>query len=224
MNKRSEVLGWYPKRVIRAFDEERYALDLIDHGKFRLGANTFYRKIESATKKDGNEGTGKFRYLGTRRVRIESLDPNVPTSWSEEEGEFEVTIGHGSPVYLLCCTLSPNTTLIEKRFGKNKVEIQNPRRLAELIEDYFQSKSMAFYVLGKKVAYDRDELFVRDPGPLESAELAYTQKSPRFIDDEEFRYCALSKGPANLWLNNPPDHIYIDLNQTLSAICKLVKD
>ena len=223
MTNDSKVCGFYPERIIRCFDREEYALEFCNHGRFRMGANTFYKGIESESRKDKDEGRGDYRYFGRRTTSLVSRDPSIPTEWIEEDGEVEASVENGSPVYLFCCTVSDDMNYTTQKFGKFPVEISDPRQLAHFIDEYIQSQSERFLIDGQMVQYTRGELLAPGIDQTKACDLSYTQKGSTFREDQEFRYCAISTGPDRLWINNPPEFLPIDLNTNADFLSPLWK-
>ena len=123
---------------------------------------------------------------------------------------------------------------MSEAFGKYIVRINNPRRLAEDINNYFISRGEKFLIEGFKVVYNKGRKQERELTVNERLDLSYKQKPESFKPDREFRIVAIkfrksSEQPCELrckYLSGqfePCKFIIVDLNKPLNYLSP-VKD
>ena len=209
----TSVCGYYPSHAIRCFDEEQYALDFINKGKFRMKTNISYRNIECANRKDVDEGNGAYKLYGEKVSGLVHPDPNVPTEWKTEYGEVSHQTTFTNAVYVLCCSVSDDLEMVKHKFGAYPVRINEPKKLAIMIDASLNTGPETFLVFGSLVQYNRNELLnVPDEEKHKLGDLAYIQKDPSFSDDQEFRYCLIS---MQRFSDDADEALYLDLKQPL---------
>jgi len=189
-----KVCGEFPEFCYRAFDCNTDAEAFVNEGKFRLRCIHSCRAIEDESRRDPDEGKGHTREPGIVTVALVSPDRSEPTIWTKVEGYQEYHIESGNSI-LLFCTCLPNIVPDHmRRFGNHIVRINEPRRLAEDICDFFAIIGQRVLVRGCYVVYNKGERLDRQLTRDERADLAYTQKPARFAADCEFRLVVIKFG------------------------------
>ena len=118
-----------------------------------------------------------------------------------------------------------------ENFGKYIVKINNPRKLAEDINDYFVSNGQNFLIVGCKVVYNKRQKQDKKLTDNERSDLAYKQKPEKFWPDYEFRIVAIkfinaSEQPCELkckYLSGqfePCKFIEVNLNKPLNYLAQ----
>jgi hypothetical protein len=191
------VCGEFPEFCYKAFECEDYAKQFIDSGIFRLNCRYHCRNMEDQFRRDSTEGSGTTKEPGIVTKGWISPNPAERTIWTKEAGYVEhhsELAGNG--VFLFCTSL-PYVSLDHMResFGKYIVKINNPRRLAEDINNYFVSIGQRFLVEGCRVIYNKGHKLQRELSANERADLSYKQKEfKEFHEDCEFRIVAIKLG------------------------------
>lgn len=176
-----------PKYLYRGFSEEKYAIEFIEKGKFRLGRPQYYKTIEDVSRRDESEGKSESivkKYLPDFTLRL--------------------TGTYGNPLYLFC-TSGPNVDL---DYIKGKwpyiVKITDPEKLKKslcAIKPINTKMETTGRCMIKEVSYTKWEAIDIDPDSIEAVKLTYTQKPRSYEKECEFRYIVTTLPP----LNHKPD-------------------
>ncbi len=83
---------------------------------------------------------------------------------------------------------------MKDKFGIYIVKIDDPRKLAETINDYFISKGQNFLIVGCRVIYNKGQKLERKLTDNERLDMAYKQKPESFSLEREFRIIAIRFG------------------------------
>jgi hypothetical protein len=218
MKRKSHVCGEYPLRLYRAFNEEKYARQFVEEGKFRLGLLEVYRTIECRARRDGTEGTGHYGLKGQVASIRFSKDPAIDPVCVEKEGVQEWHTENGNSVFLLCCSdPSAGKEKIRSRFGLHVVEIVSPVSLAIDIDHALNGSDGRghFNVYGTYVEYNKGQLIADGRKSEELTVLSYTQKPSSFSDEKEFRFCVVAMGVDFLESRNRKRFLDIDLGEPI---------
>jgi hypothetical protein len=193
---RNPVCGEFPKFCYRAFGCERYAEQFIRNGDLRLGCLRYYREIEDASRRDPTEGSGCTREPGIVTEACFSPNPAEKTIVTGGPGfrTKHTTLTNGT--FCFCMSL-PDVDLnhLKNDFGGHIVEINNPRRLAEDINEYLISTGQNFIIEGCKVVYNKGQELKEPLTDNERTDLSYKQKPDSFWPDWEFRIVAIRLEP-----------------------------
>ena len=195
---KKQVCGEFPEFCYRAFDHEEHAEQFIYTGTFRMGCLLSYREIEDESRRDPTEGIGWTKEPDMTTVALVSRNP-TETIWTKEMGYKEHHIPGGGKIFCFC-TYLPDVSLdyMKKRLDRYFVKINDPRKLAEDINDYFIGKGQSFVIVGCKVVYDKGQKLDRILTVNERLDLAYKQKPESFSPECEFRIVAINSGePCN---------------------------
>jgi hypothetical protein len=192
---KKKICGEFPKFCYKAFACEEHAKQFIDSGIFRLNCRYHCRDMEDESRRDPTEGSGRTKEPGIITVGWVSPNPAEKTIWSKEWGYQEHHIDFGNATFLFCASLPEvNLDYMRERFGRYIVKINDPRRLAEDINDYFFSKGQRFQIEGWNVVYNKGQKLDRKLTDNERLDLPYKQKPESFIHDCEFRIVAIKFG------------------------------
>ena len=117
-----------------------------------------------------------------------------------------------------------------RNFGEYIVKINEPKKLAEDINNYFISEGQKIRILGCRVVYNKGKKLDRVLTDNERLDLAYKQKPEKdFSDDCEFRIVAIKSGEvckdeckflSGQFEQVEPncEYIYVDLNKPLDYV------
>ena len=192
MNKK-EVCGEFPDFCYKGFDLVKYAEQFMNNGTFRMGCLRSYRKIEDESRRDPTEGSGHTKEPGIVTVGYFSPNPAEKTIWTREKGYQEHHIEAGNQIFCFCtCSQEVNLNYMSKRF-KYVVKINNPKKFAEDINDYFFNNGQNFLIWGCKVVYNKGQKLEKQLATNERLDLPYKQKDEKFHDDCEFRIVAIKR-------------------------------
>jgi len=194
-----KICGEFPEFCYKAFKCEDYAKQFIDSGFFHLNCRYYCRTMEAEEKdsarRDPTEGVGHTKELGIVTQGWVSPNPAEKTIWERIPGYQEHHTELGNPVFLFCTSLPPvNLDHMRKNFGRFIVKINNPKKLAEDIYDYFFSIGQKFIIKGCRVVYNKGQKLDRKLADNERIDLSYKQKPESFIHDCEFRIVAIKLG------------------------------
>lgn len=190
-----KVCGEFPEVCYKAFEREEHAKQFIDSSTFRMGCLRSYRGIEDESRRDQTEGSGHTKEPGIVTVGWVSPNPAEKTIWTREQGYQEHHIEYGNARFLFCtCLPEVNRDHMKDKFGKYIVKIDDPRKLAEDINDYFISKEQKFLIIGRRVVYNKGQELEKKLTDNERLDLSYMQKPERFSLDCEFRIVAIKFG------------------------------
>jgi hypothetical protein len=191
----NKVCGEFPKICYRSFDCKEYAEDFMDIGTFRMGCQLSYKATEDDSRLDPTEGSGLTREPGIVTVGWVSPNPAEKTIWTREQGLQEHHSESGNPIFCFCtCLPDVNLDHMKKTFGKYIVKINDPKQLAEDINDYFISDGRRFLIVGCKVVYNKGQKLEEKLADNERLDMAYKQKPESFSPDCEFRIVAIKFG------------------------------
>ncbi len=194
--RKNVVCGEFPEFCYRAFDCERYAQQFVASGILRLGCLHYYRNIEDSSRRDPTEGSACTREPGIVMEGCFSPNSEEKPIWTRRRGH---QTHHSSLDGVFCfCTSLPTVDLNHMRgaFGEYIVRINDPRELADDINDYLASSGQQFVVKGCNVVYNKGQNLDRELTCDERADLSYSQKSEGFYADCEFRIVAIRCTPC----------------------------
>jgi len=192
MNKK-QVCGDFPEFCYKTFTCEEHAKHFIDKGVFRMGCIYSYTEIEDESRRDPTDGTGHTLEPGLVTEGWVSPNPEEKTIWTKEQGYRECHIGQGGNPKFCFCTSSPDVDInyIKNHFGSYIIKIEEPRKLAEEINDYFFNQNQKFLIQGCSVVYNKGEKLDGELEENERLDLAHKQKPKSFVDEREFRIVAM---------------------------------
>jgi hypothetical protein len=200
----NKVCGEFPEFCYKAFKCEDHAKQFIDSGTFRMGCLRSYRGIEDESRRDPTEGRGHTKEPGIVTVGWFSPNPAEKTIWTREQGYQEYDTQLGNAKFCFCtCLPDVKPDHMKDKFGRCIVKINDPRRLAEDINEYFISHRQRFLIDGCRVVYNKGQQLNRELTNNERLDLSYKQKPESFSPDCEFRIVAikfreLSEQPCEL--------------------------
>ncbi len=199
MMMKKKVCGEFPEFCYKAFDYEEHAKQFVDSGTFRLNCLGYCRNMEDESRRDSTEGYGHTKEPDIVTVGWVSPNPAEKTIWTKEQGFQEHHSGYGNAIFCLCtCLQDVNRDHMKDKFGKYIVKINDPRKLAEDINDYFISKEQNFLIVGCRVVYNKGQELEKKLTDNERLDMSYKQKPVRFSPDCEFRIVAIKFGePCN---------------------------
>lgn len=189
---KNNICGEFPDFCYKTYDCEDYANQFVFSGKFRLGCLGYYRNIEDIFRCDQTEGFGCTREPGEFSVGWVSSNPKEKTIWAIEKGHQEHHSELGNKIYCF------STYLPEVRFGhilkmgNYIVKINNPRKLAEDINEYLLHLKKRFLIVGCRVVYNKGQKLEEKLTDNERLDLAYKQKPEKFSPECEFRIIAIA--------------------------------
>jgi hypothetical protein len=151
--------------------------------------------MEDESRRDSTEGYGHTKEPGIVTVGWVSPNPAEKTIWTKEQGFQEHHSEYGNAIFCLCtCLQDVNRDHMKDKFGKYIVKIDDPRKLAEDINDYFISKEQKFLIVGCRVVYNKGQELEKKLTDNERVDMSYKQKPESFIPDCEFRIVAIKFG------------------------------
>jgi hypothetical protein len=191
----SAVSGEFPEFCYRAFRCECHARQFVESATMRLGCLRYYRNIEDSSRRDQSEGVACTKEPGIVSEGWVSPNPAEKTIWIRRPGHQTHEMELLNPKYCFCMSL-PEVDLNHVRgtFGARIVKIDDPRRLAEDINEHFSRSGQRFMVEGRRVVYNKAEKLDRPLTDDERTALSYTQKPGSFRPDCEFRIVAIGLG------------------------------
>jgi hypothetical protein len=191
----NKVCGEFPKSCYKAFKCKEYAEDFIYRGIFRMGCQLSYKAIEDEQRRDPTEGSGLTKEPGLVTSVGFSPNRNEKPIYIQEMGYQEQHTESGNARFCFCtCLPDVNRDHMKKTFGKYIVKINDPRKLAEDINDYFISTGQKFLIEGCSVVYNKGQKLDRKLTNNERVDLSYKQKPESFSRDHEFRIVAFKLG------------------------------
>ena len=111
----------------------------------------------------------------------------------QKMGYREESGGSNNPRFCFCTSLPDVDHNHMKTLGKYIVKINNPKKLAEDINNYFANNGKGkFLIEGMDIVYNKREESDRQLTNSEKADLAYKQKPESFSSDCEFRIVAIN--------------------------------
>jgi hypothetical protein len=193
--EKRKVLGGneFPEFCYKAYHNEDYAKQFIDSGKFRLNCLGCCRNMEDALRRDPTEGHGHTKEPDIVTEGLVSPNPTEKTIWMRRVGYQEYHTELGNAVFCFCTCL-PNVELthMSNTFGKYIVKIDDPKKLAEDINDYFINKGQRFQIEGCRAIYNKGQKLGKKLSDSERFDLSYKQKPESFSADSEFRIVAMN--------------------------------
>jgi len=190
-----KVCGEFPEFCYKAFDCKKYAEDFIYSGTFRMGCLLSYREIEDESRRDSTEGIGRTKEPGIVTYYGYTQNLKEKPAIVQKPGYQEHHIEQGNQVYCFCtCLPEVNRAHMLEKFGKYIVKINEPKRLAEDIKDYFINNGQNFLIECCKVVYNKAQKLDRELTDNERLDLSYKQKPESFSPDCEFRIVAIKLG------------------------------
>jgi len=188
-----KVCGEFPEFCYKAFNCEEHAKQFIDSGTFRLNCLRYCRNMEDESRCDQTEGKGHTKEPGIVTVGWVSPNPAEKTIWTREQGYQEHDTELGNAKFCFCtCLPDVNRDHMKDKFGKYIVKIDDPRKLAEDINDYFIGKGQRFLIEGCRCVYNKGQNLDRELIDNERLDLSYRQKEfEKFHKDCEFRIVAI---------------------------------
>ena len=191
---KKKVCGEFPEFCYKAFKCEEYEKQFIG-GTFRMGCLLSYRGIEDESRRDLTEGSGCTREPGIVTYYGYTQNLKEKPVILQKPGYQEHSIEQHNPVYCFCtCLPEVNCAHMLEKFGKYIVKINEPKRLAEDINDYFISKGQKILIEGCRVVYNKGQKLDRELTDNERLDLSYKQKPESFSPDCEFRIVAIELG------------------------------
>jgi hypothetical protein len=193
---KKKVCGEFPEFCYKAYNNNDHAKQFIYKGIFRLNCRYYCRNMEDASRRDQTEGVGLTKEPGIVTVGWVSPNPAEKTIWTKEQGFQEHHTEFGAAVFLFCTSLPEvNRDYMKEKFGKYIVKIDDPKKLAEDINDYFFSMGQRFRIEGCRVVYNKGQKLDRELTDNERVDLSYRQKeSEKFHKDCEFRIVVFKSG------------------------------
>jgi len=189
---KKEVCGEFPEFRYKAFNCKKYAEDSIDSGIFRLNCLGYCRNMEDEPRRDPTEGSGCTREPGIVTYYGYTQNLKEKPVILQKPGYQDHQIEQLNPVYCFCtCLPEVNRAHMLEKFGKYIVKINEPKRLAEDINDYFISKGQKILIEGCRVVYNKGQKLDRELTDNERLDLSYKQKPESFSPDCEFRIVAI---------------------------------
>jgi hypothetical protein len=156
--------------------------------------------MEDAPRCDPTEGRAHTIEPDIVTVAWVSRNPSDKTIVTREQGYQEHHPEYGNGLFCFCTSL-PDVNLdhMKESFGKYIVKINEPRKLAEDINEYFIRNGQRFLIVGCSVVYNKGQKLDKKLTNNERLDLAYKQKPEKFWPDYEFRIVAIKFGdPCNL--------------------------
>jgi hypothetical protein len=191
----NKVCGEFPEACYKAFDCKEYAEDFMYRGTFRLNCLGYCRNMEDESRRDSTEGFGHTKEPGVITVGWVSPNPLEKTIWMKEIGHQEHHIEIGNTVFCFCtCLPDVDLAYMSKIFGGFIVKINDPKKLAEDINEYFISKGQRFLIEGCKVVYNKGQRLDKKLANNERLDMSYKQKPESFTLEREFRIVAIKFG------------------------------
>ena len=185
----------FPEFCYKAYEKENYAKQFLSEGIFRMGCLLSYKEIEDESRRDPTEGSGHTKEPGIVTVGWVSPNPEEKTIWTKEQGYQEHHIEFGNATFCFCtCLPEVDNAHMLKEFGKHIVKINDPKKLAEDINEYFIRNGQRFLVEGCRIIYNKGEKLDRELTENERLDMPYKQKPVRFSPDCEFRIVAIKFG------------------------------
>ena len=212
------IHGNFPEQyLLKAFNNEAYMEDFINHGKLRMRVLQYYRTIEDRGRADKTEGEAHIQVPGTvEKVVFFPGDPGR-VEVHEEDGLQQHHIQLGNPVYIFCASqASVDSRYLIRKFGSHLVQITNPKQLAADILSFLPSipEINANQIEGHAVKYSHGQVVKSKPERNEFTTLSYIQKPKSYSPECEFRYAVVSKEPPLQRVERK--FIDINLNRPLS--------
>ncbi len=193
---KKKVCGEFPEFCYKAYKCEDYAKQFIYSGTFRMGCIRSYRHIEDESRCDPTEGCGHTKEPGIETVGWVSPNPSEKTIWTRERGYPEHHTELNNAQFCFCtCLPDVDFTHMSDKFGRYIVKINDPKRLAKDINEYFISNKNRFLIEGCKVVYNKGHKLEKELTDNERLDLSYKQKPfEKFHRDCEFRFVAIKFG------------------------------
>lgn len=190
-----KVCGEFPEFCYKGFDCEEHAKLFIEQGTFRMGCLLSYGEIQDKKRCDPTEGTGCIKTPGIVTSVWFSKNPAEKPIVMREWGHVEHTPTHSNAKFCLCMSL-PDVDLghMKNTFGNYVIKINDPRQLAEDIDDFYISKGPRILIGGCRVVYNKGQTLDAELPDNEMLDLSYKQKPEHFSADREFRIVAIKFG------------------------------
>lgn len=216
---KKKVCGEFPEFCYKAFDCEGHAKQFMDSGIFRLNCLGYCRNMEDASRRDPTEGSGLTLEPGIVTYFGFSPNPAEKPVLMRKMGYQKHDSEYRNKVYCFCTCLSDvERAHMLKNFGKYIIKINNPRRLAEDINDYFISNGQKFSIVGCRVDYNKGQKQERELARNERLDLSYKQKPESFSPDCEFRIVAIKLGEVC-----KEGCKFLDVDGQFEPECKIIK-
>jgi hypothetical protein len=212
-----KVCGEFPDFCYKVYDCEEYAKQFIDDGIFRMGCRLSYKFIEDESRRDETEGFGSTKEPGIVTIGWVSPNPTEKTIWTKEPGYQEHKPEHGNAIFCFCTCLPSVDFGHMKKIGKYIIKIDDPRKLAEDINDYLFDTEQKFLIVGCNVVYNKGQKFDEKLTDNERLDFSYKQKPEGFSLDCEFRIVAIK------YVTCDPECKFIDVNGRHDPKCKYIE-
>ena len=191
----NKVCGEFPEYCYRAFECKEHAESFMNKGVFRMGCQLSYKAIENERLRDATEGSVSIRVPGIVTSYGFSQDRAEEPICLQKMGHREESGGSGNPRFCFCTSLPDVDHNHMKTLGKYIVKINDPRKLAEDINNYFANNEKGkFSIEGMDIVYNKGQESDRQLTNNEKADLAYKQKPECFSPNCEFRIVAIKLG------------------------------
>ena len=128
----------FPSLLHRYFNDERWAQEFVDRGRFRFSHLEYYKQFECAARGDNTEGEGFASYPDD--VQTAHFDGTTGgfKGVSVRRGTMNVSSSSCNAHFIMCCACPPDDDLepLARQFGRHVVKINDPKRLAEGVAAY----------------------------------------------------------------------------------------
>jgi len=188
----NKVCGEFPEYCYKAFKCKKHAESFVDRGTFRMSCQLSYKALENEQLRDATEGCGLIKVPGIVTYHGLTQDSAEKPISIQKRDHIEKTGGLRNPRFCFCTCLPEVDRNHIKTLGKYIVKINNPRKLAEDINDYFANNEQGKYSIeGCNVIYNKGQESGKQLTTTEIVDLDYKQKPERFRDNCEFRIVAM---------------------------------
>lgn len=195
-----------PERLLRFYDDKKYADAFLDPGTIRLRPLSFFKTIEDETRADDSEGQAKLKVQGQELTAVALPGGKV----SSKLGELDWGVVSGNPMFIFCTSLPTVDVKVIGAKWPFTLEIHDPKLFKKDLEDAAAACAPEGATLigvdCVSVEYDKGRSVLEMPDFGKCADLAYTQKPPLFSSECEFRFVAIYDV-----IEFPEDTKFIDL-------------
>lgn len=207
-----------PKILYRAFSSEKYAIEFVKKGRFRLGLIDQYVKIEDEKRVDQTEGKSSSYVKSTIPHVVMNKKTKEISKVEYKPGYLNVVGSHVNPLYLLCTSGEKVDLNFLRKIGSFIVRINDPLALLDDIQNA-KPVDTKMEITGKckieKVLYTKGQVEDFDPDSMEAIKRSYTQKPPSYQNECEYRFIVTARP---LIKEFPDDFIFYDLNHKIEYL------